>query len=88
MLLQLDGSHHPWLENLGPALTLLLAVDDATGRVPYALFREQEDTLGYLLLLRGIIERCGIPLAMYTDCHSVFGHCRHDHHEPHAYPVM
>ena len=65
-------------------LTLLLAVDDATGKVPYALFREQEDTQGYLLLLRGIIERCGIPLAVYTDRHSVFGHCRR---EPHQSPA-
>jgi hypothetical protein len=85
-MLQLDGSHHPWLEERGPVLTLLLAVDDATGKVPYALFREQEDTQGYLLLLRGIIERCGIPLAVYTDRHSVFGYCRHNHHEPHASP--
>jgi len=81
MLLQLDGSHHRWLEDRGPLLTLLLAVDDATGRVPYALFREQEDTQGYLLLLRGIIERCGIPLAVYTDRHSVFGHWRRGPHE-------
>ena len=41
MLLQLDGSHHPWLEDRGPWLTLLLVVDDATGTVPYALFQEQ-----------------------------------------------
>ena len=31
MLLQIDGSHHPWLEDRGPKLTLLIAVDDATG---------------------------------------------------------
>jgi len=81
MLLQLDGSHHSWLEERGPVLTLLLAVDDATGRVPYALFREQEDTQGYLLLLHGVIERCGIPLAVYTDRHSVFQHWRRGPHE-------
>ncbi len=57
-------------------LTLLLAVDDATGTVPYALFREQEDTRGYLLLLRGVIEQWGMPLAVYTDRHTVFGHWR------------
>jgi hypothetical protein len=74
------------MEDRGPVLTLLLAVDDATGRVPYALFREQEDTQGYLVLLRGIIESCGIPLAVYTDRHSVFGHCRHNPVEPHASP--
>ena len=34
MLFQLDGSHHAWL-------VLLLAVDDATGTVPYALSRNR-----------------------------------------------
>jgi len=72
MLLQLDGSHHAWLEDRGPVLTLLVAVDDATGTVPYALFKEQEDTQGYLLLMQGIIRRKGIPLALYSDRHSVF----------------
>jgi transposase len=72
MLLQVDGSHHSWLENRGPWLTLLLAVDDATGKVPYALFREQEDTEGYFHLMRGIIQQCGIPLAIYSDGHTVF----------------
>ncbi len=77
MLMQVDGSHHRWLEDRGPVLTLLLAVDDATGTVPYALFHEQEDTQGYFLLLRGVIERHGIPLAVYTDRHAVFQHWRH-----------
>jgi len=72
MLLQLDGSQHRWLENRGPWLTLFLAIDDATGTVPYALFREREDTLGYFELLKVIINRCGIPLGVYTDRHSIF----------------
>jgi transposase len=72
ILLQLDGSPHAWLESRGPQLTLLLAIDDATGTVPYALFREQEDTLGYFELLKAIINRCGIPLGVYTDRDSIF----------------
>ena len=43
MLLQIDGSRHDWLEGRGPYLTLIGAINDATGKVPYALFREQED---------------------------------------------
>ena len=39
MILQTDGSHHDWLEGRGPYLTLVGAIDDATGKVPYALFR-------------------------------------------------
>ena len=76
MLVQIDGSHHPWLEERGPRFTLLLAVDDATGTVPYALFREQEDTEGYFRLMTGIVQRRGIPLALYSDCYAVFRHTR------------
>ena len=37
--MQIDGSNHPWLEDRGPKLTLLIAVDDATGTgVPRQLF--------------------------------------------------
>jgi hypothetical protein len=74
MLVQIDGSHHCWLEERGPWFTLLLAVDDATGTVPYALFQEQEDTEGYFRLMMGIIRQRGIPLALYSDRHAVFQH--------------
>lgn len=76
MLVQVDGSRHRWLGDHGPWLTLLLAVDDATGIVPYALFREQEDTEGYFYLIKGIIERRGIPLALYSDRGFVFCNSR------------
>ena len=56
----------------GPQFTLLLAVDDATGIVVNALFCEQENTRDYLLLMRDLIQRYGIPIALYTDRHSVF----------------
>ena len=72
MLLQIDGSHHDWLEGRGPYLTLVGAIDDATGKVPYALFREQEDSPGYFHLLQRIVARHGIPLALYHDRHSIF----------------
>lgn len=72
MLVQIDGSHHDWLEGRGAQMTLLLAVDDATGTVPWALFRPQEDSDGYFLLLWGIIERHGIPLALYSDRSTIF----------------
>ena len=72
MLLQIDGSPHDWLQGRGPYLTLLGAIDDATGTVPYALFREAEDAQGYFLLLKEIIERKGVPLALYSDRHGIF----------------
>jgi len=72
MLLQIDGSIHHWLEDRGPQMALLLAVDDATGTVPGALFHLQEDGHGYFRLLWRIIESRGIPLALYSDHHGVF----------------
>ena len=72
MLVQVDGSHHRWLGEDGPPFALLLAVDDATGTVVNGLFCEQENTRDYFLLMRGLIQRHGIPIALYTDRHSVF----------------
>ena len=74
MLVQLDGSHHAWLEDRGPKFALLLAVDDATGTAVNAVFRTGEDTRGYFMLLDGLIQRWGIPLALYSDRHAVFKH--------------
>jgi transposase len=73
-MLQIDGSSHDWLEGRGPRFALVGAIDDATGKVPYAVFREQEDSQGYFLLLEGIVAREGIPLALYHDRHSIFEH--------------
>ena len=72
MLLQVDGSHHAWLEQRGPRFALLLAVDDATGAVVHALFRPAEDARGYFLLTEQVLRRSGIPLALYNDRHAVF----------------
>lgn len=74
LLLQLDGSRHDWLEGRGPWLTLVGAVDDATGRITGATFRDQEDTAGYFEILRATIRRHGLPAAIYRDRHSAFEH--------------
>ena len=49
-------------------------MDDATGAVVNARFCDQEDSLSYFLLLQGLIQRRGIPVALYTDRHPVFKH--------------
>ena len=66
-LLQLDGSRHPWLEERGPELTLVGAIDDAPGSVPAAVFRDQEDAAGYLEILRTTIVDHGLPGAIYRE---------------------
>ena len=72
LLLQLDGSRHHWLEGHGQELTLVAAIDDATGKVPAAVFRAQEDTAAYLEILASTVERHGLPAAVYHDRHSAF----------------
>lgn len=72
MLVQLDGSRHQWLGPDGPWLTLLAAIDDATGQVVAAVFREQEDGQGYFLLVQQMVAHYGRPLALYHDRHSIF----------------
>ncbi len=72
MLVQLDGSPHHWLGPDGPQISLLGAIDDATSKVVGAVFRAQEDAAGYLDVLGQVLTRYGIPVAAYTDRHSVF----------------
>lgn len=72
VLLQADGSRHRWFGPELPFTTLIGAIDDATGTLPAALFREHEDAAGYLALLRAIIKGPGIPLALYVDRHGIF----------------
>ena len=73
-MIQMDGSHRPWLGDRMPPFTLLIAMDDATGTVVDALFSEKEDTHSYFLLIQRLLQRRGIPLALYTDRHGVFRH--------------
>ncbi len=72
MLLQVDGSRHDWLEGRGPWLTLVGGIDDATGLVTGAVFREQEDTTGYLEVLIQTAHGYGVPLGLYSDRHGIF----------------
>jgi len=72
MLIQVDTSRHDWLEGRGPLLSLVGAIDDATGEVLWARFRQQEDAQGYFEVMREVVRRHGIPLALYADRHSIF----------------
>ena len=74
MLIQVDGSYHPWLGDQEPPFTLLIAVDDATGTVVNALFCEKEEAYTYFLLIQDLVQSVGIPVALYADRHGVFRH--------------
>lgn len=71
MMLLWDGSRHPWLEERGPPLCLMGAVDDATSELlPGAHFVEQECAAGYLGVLKAIAKEKGLPLSIYMDKHG------------------
>lgn len=79
MMVQTDASREMWLEDRGPALTLIGFQDDATSEVLAARFQlECEDTVGYLRVLRAMVEEHGVPLSLYRDRHSAFQ--RNDQH--------
>lgn len=71
MMLQIDASPHDWLEGRGPWLTLVGAIDDATGYA-WGRFVMGETTWAYLNLMREIISSHGLPLSLYSDRHSIF----------------
>ena len=71
IMLQIDASPHDWLEGRGPWLTLVGAIDDATGYA-WARFEEAETTWAYLNLMEGLFSSHGLPLSLYSDRHSIF----------------
>ena len=66
-LVQIDGSPFRWLEERGPELMLLGAVDDATTEILALRFRPTEDVHGYASLFADICTDHGVPLAVYGD---------------------
>ncbi|GER89910.1 hypothetical protein KDW_40720 [Dictyobacter vulcani] len=66
-LVQIDASPHAWLQERGPRLSLVGGIDDATGKVVGAIFREQEDQQGYFQIIEQMVERYGRPLALYYN---------------------
>jgi hypothetical protein len=71
MMVQLDGSHHDWLEGRGPKLVLMGIIDDATNRVE-ARFYDHEGTVPALDSFRCWVQRYGIPASVYLDKHTTY----------------
>ncbi len=71
VLVQIDGSDHAWFEQRAAPCCLLAAIDDATGSLLSAVFCEQETLFGYLQLVRQMVQRYGIPAAVYSDRHTI-----------------
>jgi Helix-turn-helix domain len=70
-LIQLDGSHHDWLEGRGPRCVLMAYIDDASSRV-CARFYAYEGTIPAMDSFQRYIRQYGIPLAVYADKHTTY----------------
>jgi len=70
-LLQLDGSHHDWLEGRGPHGVLMAYIDDASSRV-FARFYAYEGTIPAMDRVTRYVQHYGIPLAVYADKHTTY----------------
>src|SRR5688572_647015 len=68
-LLHLDGSRHQWLALVPEQwLTMIVVVDDATKHVLYAELRDGGESVAAIMsALRAVLERHGLPMALYTD---------------------
>src|SRR5215472_11669899 len=73
MLVHLDASTHEWVVGL-PRQDLVVALDDADGRILYGRFFAQEGTASTFAALEGVLRRYGRFLELYTDRGSHF--CR------------
>lgn len=71
-LIQIDGSEHRWFEDRGEKCTLLVFIDDATGKLMQLRFVKSESSFSYFTALRGYLDEHGRPVAFYSDKHTVF----------------
>ncbi|KPH77381.1 ISNCY family transposase [Bosea vaviloviae] len=71
-LVQIDGSEHRWFEDRGPRCTLIVFIDDATGRLVALRFVHSESAFAYFAPLKGHLSSHGRPLAFYSDKQSIF----------------
>ena len=70
-MVQMDGSHHDWLEGRGPKCVLMVLIDDATSRT-FARFYAAETTEAAFHALGRWIKRHGLPRSVYVDRHSIY----------------
>jgi hypothetical protein len=71
-LIQIDSSYHAWFEARGEPCCLLVFIDDATSRLTQCRFLPHETTFGYMQTLYEHIGQHGLPMALYSDRHSIF----------------
>ena len=70
-MIQVDGSHHDWLEGRGPECVFMGYIDDATGK-PFGRFYPYEGTLPAMDSFVRYVKKYGIPVSIYLDKHPTY----------------
>jgi transposase len=70
-MVQMDGSHHDWLEGRGPKVVLMGYIDDATGNV-FGRFYDYEGTVPAMESFKRYAIKHGLPQSVYLDKHSTY----------------
>jgi transposase len=70
-MVQMDGSHHDWLEGRGSELVLMGYIDDATNTV-FARFYDYEGTMPAMDSFKGYVRKYGLPQSVYLDRHTTY----------------
>jgi len=71
-LVQIDGSPHDWFEGRAPACSLLVFIDDATGKLGQLSFVQGESFFSYAQAAKAYFEHHGKPVVFYSDKHGIF----------------
>ena len=66
MLIMTDGTPHDWFQN-GKLASLHMTLDDATDKILSGYFMPTECQLGYCHTFKLMLEKHGIPQAIYSD---------------------
>lgn len=67
-MLHIDGSRHHWLALCPDEFsTLIVVVDDASGKILYAQLAPSETTHAVFTALAAVLRRYGIPQVLYSD---------------------
>lgn len=70
-MVQLDGSHHDWLENRAPEFVFMCHIDDATNNT-FGRFYDYEGTFPAMDSFKRYIKRYGLPQTIYVDKHTTY----------------
>ena len=70
-MLQMDGSHHDWLEGRGPEIVLMGCIDDATNKI-FGRFYEYEGTIPAMDCFKHYTGLYGLPISVYLDRHTTY----------------